>query len=98
MVRPVVVSVLAVAIAGCGRAELPKAPKTAVTDAVNGIVTPCGEAYMVLATGGPRADLARLDRRALPAAVRLVALERRNRGTAKIRSKPATAVPGSGSW
>lgn len=92
MVRAVVASVLAVAVGGCGAPQPPTAPKAEVTDAVYGIVTPCGEAHMVLATGGPPGELRRLDRRALPFAGRLVALARREPQAVYLGSSMAALV------
>ena len=74
--RVVLPSLLALVAAGCGRAEVPKAPKTAVADALNGIAAPCGEAHMVIAGGGTAAGLQGLDRQALPFARRLAAIAR----------------------
>jgi len=86
------VCVIVLLAAGCGQAEKPKAPKTAVSDAVDGIVVPCGEARMVLATGGPAAQLRPLDAAALPYAGRLVALARRSPGAVYLGSSLATLV------
>jgi hypothetical protein len=84
--------VLAVAVTACGAPEKPKAPKTAVTNAISGIATPCGEAHMVLATGGPSAELRRLDAQALPSAKRLAALARRQPQAVYLGSSLATLV------
>ena len=78
MRRLVLLSILTLVVPACGEAEVPKAPQTAVADAVNGIVAPCGEAHMAIAGNGSAAALRRLDRQALPSARRLAALARRD--------------------
>jgi hypothetical protein len=94
-VRAAAVCLVALVVSGCGQPEKPKAPKTAVTNAVNGIVTPCGEAYMVLAGGGRvAAQLRRLDAAALPAAGRLVALAHRQPQAVYLGTSLATLVRG----
>jgi hypothetical protein len=75
---PATVCLLALLVAGCGKANTPVAPKSAVQDAVSGIATACGEAQTVLAGRSSASALRRLDARALPYARRLVALERRD--------------------
>jgi hypothetical protein len=86
------VCLLALLTAGCGQAEKPKAPKTAVSVAVNDIAAPCGEAHMVLATGGPASELRRLDAEAVPAARRLAALAHHNPGAVYLGTSMATLV------
>lgn len=83
---------LAVLAAGCGRLESPKAPKTAVSNAVSGIATACGEAHMVIAGRGPAGPLRRLDAQALPYAGRLVALERKQPGAIYLGSSMSTLL------
>jgi hypothetical protein len=83
---------LALLAVGCGQPEKAKAPKTAVQDAVTGIVTACGEAHMVIAGRGPESALRRLDAQALPHARRLVALERRDPGAIYLSSSMASLL------
>jgi hypothetical protein len=91
-VRAAAACVIAVLAVGCGQAEKPKAPKMAVSNAINGIVVPCGEAHMVLATGGPASALRRLDAAALPYAGRLVALAGRQPSAVYLGGSLATLV------
>ena len=76
--RVLVPAALALAAAGCGAPETPKAPQTAVQTTVGNLGRLCGEAHMVLAGSRDTATLRALDSRARGPAERLIAIARQN--------------------
>jgi hypothetical protein len=69
---------LALLATACGREESPTAPKNRVQQVLSGLGRSCGEAEMVLAGGGPRRPLRRLDAVASRDAARLVTIARKD--------------------
>jgi hypothetical protein len=91
----VVSAVVAAGLAGCGAAETPKAPKTAVQSTVGKLGLYCGEATRLLAGDRDRATLRALDSRAAGPAKQLIAIARRDPKAVYLSSSMAQLV---GTW
>jgi hypothetical protein len=92
LARVAVPAALAAALAGCGAAETPKAPKTAVQSTVGKLGRVCGEATLVLAGNRDTATLHRLDARAQAPARRLIAIARHDPQAVYLSSSMAELV------